>query len=82
MFDYSRCLRCENSKFEEIDNEQWYRIVVPSFLLTEAFKTIFTKHRLVTQGTTIDVANLVDYVEKQKIINVTNESRIFFFIKS
>ncbi|XP_058806758.1 apyrase-like [Phymastichus coffea] len=73
-----RCLHCNDPKFEDLNSDQWYRIVVPSYVISQSFETIFTKHRLIHTGKSRDIDNLIDYVEKKKVINITTESRMVF----
>ncbi|XP_014208226.1 apyrase [Copidosoma floridanum] len=63
-----RCSQC-TEEFEILDLQKRYRIVVASYLLTSAYKTIQKKHRLIVKGETRDVDNLVDYVKRVKVIN-------------
>ncbi|XP_008212356.1 apyrase isoform X1 [Nasonia vitripennis] len=73
-----RCLECKG-KFEDIDVNKWYPIVVSDYLLTAAFEIIAKKHRNRFVGLVRDPDNLADYMQKiMKSVEIKTEGRMIF----
>ncbi|KAJ8687576.1 hypothetical protein QAD02_023370 [Eretmocerus hayati] len=73
-----RCHECPDGRYQDVDENKIYRIVVQSYLVGGKFKIIFEKFRNWVKGDTYDVENLVKYVQKVGTVNVTTESRMVF----
>ncbi|OXU20285.1 hypothetical protein TSAR_016141 [Trichomalopsis sarcophagae] len=73
----ARCFESKD-KFEDIDANKWYRIVVDSYLVTDTFEIIKEKHRNHVPGRTYGADNLSNYVEKIKTVDIKTEGRMIF----
>ncbi|XP_016845606.1 apyrase isoform X2 [Nasonia vitripennis] len=73
----ARCFESKD-KFEDIDVNKWYRIVVDSYLISGAFKIIKEKHRNHVPGHTNIADILSNYVEKIKTVAIKTEGRMTF----
>ncbi|XP_076182578.1 apyrase isoform X2 [Ptiloglossa arizonensis] len=74
-----RCRACEVPAFEELKNDQWYRVVVPSFLVSAGdgffpFVTCAINHKV---GHT-DAEQLAKYMKKMSPIIVGLDRRTIF----
>ncbi|XP_011876676.1 PREDICTED: apyrase-like [Vollenhovia emeryi] len=74
-----RCQACEYPIFQDLVHDQWYRIVVPSFLMNGGdgyyiFKDKSRNHKIGTR----DIDHLIKYVTKMSPIFIGTERRIIF----
>ncbi|KAL6259899.1 hypothetical protein P5V15_009810 [Pogonomyrmex californicus] len=74
-----RCQACEYPAFEELVDDQWYRIVVPSFLINggdgyHIFKNESRNHKIGT----VDIDHFIKYVAKMSPLFIGTERRIIF----
>lgn len=74
-----RCQACEYPIFEDLVHDQWYRIVVPSFLVNGGdgyhnFKNESRNHKIGT----LDIDHFIKYVTKMSPIIIGIEERITF----
>lgn len=65
--------------FEDLLDDEWYRIVVPNFLITGGdgyyiFKNSSRNHQIGT----VDIDHFVNYVERMSPIFIGHDRRIVF----
>lgn len=74
-----RCRACEVPVFEPLEDSEWYRLVVPSFLVTGGdgyvqFKTCTRNHKVGE----VDYVNLTKYIGKMSPITIGTQRRARF----
>ncbi|KAH0953052.1 hypothetical protein HN011_001822 [Eciton burchellii] len=74
-----RCQACEYPIFEDLLDDKWYRIVIPSFLIGGGdghyiFKNSSRNHQIGT----LDMDHLTNYVTKMSPIFIGTERRLIF----
>lgn len=74
-----RCRKCSIPKYENLIDEEWYRVVVPSFLVRggDGHKIIAQQHRNHEIGPR-DIDQLLSYVERMSPLTNEIEGRIVF----
>ncbi|XP_012260987.2 apyrase-like [Athalia rosae] len=72
-----RCRACQVPTYEDVDPDEWYRIVLVSYLTTggDGHTILSTKHRNRRVGT-LDVDNLIKYLKKISPIMTGVEGRL------
>lgn len=69
--------RVKDNKYEALNEKQWYKVVVPSFLLYPTGDPIERKYKNHAVGKSVDIDDFVAYVEKIKVIK-ESEPRVKF----
>lgn len=78
-FHFSRCRACEVPKFEDLKQDEWYRIVVPTFLVGAGdgfvlFKSCGRNHEVGH----LDWEQLAKYMKKISPILIGEDRRAIF----
>ncbi|XP_033230427.1 apyrase-like [Belonocnema kinseyi] len=72
-----RCQACEYPKYESLSPEEWYKVVVSSFLLNGGDNhTIIQKNHLHYEQGPLDRDVLVNFIKKKSPITYGNEDRV------
>ncbi|KAJ8687354.1 hypothetical protein QAD02_023148 [Eretmocerus hayati] len=74
-----RCQKCSSPRFEDLDVTQWYRIIVPSFILSggDNMTTIKTKHRNHEPGS-LDTPQIIDFLKSISPFRYEKDGRLKF----
>uniref|UniRef100_A0A0C9RXV0 apyrase n=2 Tax=Fopius arisanus TaxID=64838 RepID=A0A0C9RXV0_9HYME len=74
-----RCRKCQVPEFEDLRDDQWYRIVIPSFLLSggDRHTIIQQRHRNRVHGMR-DIDQLTNFITKRSPLFYGNERRVLF----
>ncbi|XP_014226882.1 apyrase-like [Trichogramma pretiosum] len=68
----------ESNEFKDLDKQEWYKIVVPTYMLSDAFPIIVKKHRKIMTGKDRDLNIMIDYIKRLKVVDLKFEPRMIF----
>ncbi|KAL7299295.1 hypothetical protein TKK_0007877 [Trichogramma kaykai] len=68
----------ESNEFKDLDRQEWYKIVVPTYMLSDAFSIIVKKHRKIMTGKDRDLNIMIDYIKRLKVVDLKFEPRMIF----
>ncbi|XP_058806741.1 apyrase-like isoform X2 [Phymastichus coffea] len=68
----------KDNEFELINKDQWYKVVVPDFMLSPHTDPISKKYRNRIVSKSSDLENLVNYIKATKVIKLKKEARVTF----